>query len=78
MMRDRIAKLEHKTSDGESEMQRAQREHQIKSMKHRLAHWKVLADINDPLVKKNFEDGLGKHYFLSTVDLQTDVDDQVT
>ncbi|KAK5167501.1 mitochondrial 54S ribosomal protein YmL35 [Saxophila tyrrhenica] len=62
MMRERIAKLEAKGSrlgEGEGEVERRKREHQIRSMRKRLEDWKILADINDPLVKKRFEDGMG-------------------
>jgi large subunit ribosomal protein L35 len=36
-----------------------QRETRLRSMQKTLEHWKILADINDPMVKKKFEDGLG-------------------
>lgn len=39
--------------------QRMQQEHRLRSMKKRLDDMKILADINDPIVKKNFEDGFG-------------------
>jgi large subunit ribosomal protein L35 len=60
MYRARIAKLEARGKEGvESETDRKQREHKLKSMRKRLEDWKILADINDPLVKKKFEDGMG-------------------
>ena len=37
-----------------------QKEHRLRSMRHRLEDLKIWADINDPLVKKRFEDGMGK------------------
>ena len=37
-----------------------QKETRLRSMQKILEHWKILADINDPMVKKRFEDGLGK------------------
>ena len=36
-----------------------QKETRLRSMQNTLEHWKILADINDPMVKKRFEDGLG-------------------
>jgi large subunit ribosomal protein L35 len=36
-----------------------QKETRLRSMQTTLEHWKILADINDPMVKKRFEDGLG-------------------
>ncbi|KAK3703456.1 mitochondrial 54S ribosomal protein YmL35 [Vermiconidia calcicola] len=56
-MRDRIEKVQKeglRKGEGESE-----REHRVRSMRGRIEDLKVLADINDPLVKKRFEDGLG-------------------
>lgn len=38
----------------------AMREKRIGSWNQRIEQLKILADINDPLVKKNFEDGFGK------------------
>ena len=37
----------------------SQKETRMRSMQNTLEHWKILADINDPMVKKRFEDGLG-------------------
>lgn len=37
----------------------AQKQVRLASMRKYLEHLKILADINDPLVKKRFEDGLG-------------------
>ena len=36
-----------------------QKEHRLKSMRKELERLKILADINDPMVKKRFEDGEG-------------------
>jgi large subunit ribosomal protein L35 len=36
-----------------------QKETRLRSMQKALENWKILADINDPMVKKRFEDGLG-------------------
>lgn len=38
----------------------AMKEKRIKSWRDHIERLKVLADINDPLVKKKFEDGLGE------------------
>jgi large subunit ribosomal protein L35 len=38
----------------------------LDSMKRELERLKVLADINDPIVKKKFEDGEGKSHILFT------------
>ena len=53
--RERIERL--KAQDG-GEGER-EREHRLKSMRRRLEETKIWADINDPLVKKRFEDGDG-------------------
>lgn len=37
----------------------AHKEHRLKSMRKKLEELKIRADINDPLVKKKFEDGQG-------------------
>src|ERR1700709_2306202 len=39
----------------------AQKQIRLASMKKHLEHLKILADINDPLIKKRFEDGLGMY-----------------
>ena len=39
-----------------------QKEIRLRSMQTTLEHWKILADVNDPMVKKRFEDGLGKFF----------------
>lgn len=56
MQRERIQKLSEKTVAPEEE---ARKEHQIKTMRQRLEYSKILADINDPMVKKTFEDKQG-------------------
>lgn len=38
----------------------AEKEHRLNFMRKRLEHTKILADINDPIVKKRFEDGQGQ------------------
>jgi large subunit ribosomal protein L35 len=40
----------------------AQKQVRLTSMREYLEHLKILADINDPLIKKRFEDGLGMYY----------------
>ncbi|KAI9780295.1 MAG: hypothetical protein M1835_004526 [Candelina submexicana] len=57
VQRARIARLqaqENGISGGEAEKKR-----QLKSMQKYLAELKILADINDPVIKKRFEDGQG-------------------
>jgi large subunit ribosomal protein L35 len=55
--RDRIARLEEQdpaVSGGEK-----QKQTRLDSMQRRLEELKILADINDPVIKKRFEDGEG-------------------
>jgi large subunit ribosomal protein L35 len=57
-MRTRIANLQEQDatiSGGEPAKQ-----HRLNSMRRELERLKILADINDPMVKKRFEDGMGK------------------
>lgn len=56
-LRAKIAKW--KTTEVPPERQ-AKKELQIQSWKRHIERLKIFADINDPLVKKNFEDGFGK------------------
>ena len=57
MQRERISRLQDKVViDGREKWMH---ENRIKSMQKRLEELKILADINDPLVKKRFEDGQG-------------------
>ena len=56
-MRQRIAKVEAaSTEEAGGEVARKSR---LKAMQLRLERLKILADINDPLVKRKFEDGQG-------------------
>ena len=55
--RQQISKLTSKAM--ETPAQEAFQQKQLKSMQVRLEKLKILADINDPLVKKRFEDGKG-------------------
>jgi large subunit ribosomal protein L35 len=61
-MRTRISNLEARAVElkgMETEKETVERQNRLRSMRNRLEAWKILADINDPLVKKNFEDGTG-------------------
>ena len=62
--RERIQKLSEKSVPPEQEGHREQR---LKSMRERLEYSKILADINDPMVKKTFEDKQGMSLCCSTV-----------
>lgn len=55
--RARIIRL--RDSDAELAGGEIRKQNKLKSMMARLERLKILADINDPLVKKRFEDGLG-------------------
>ena len=62
-LRDRIAALES-SGDGVRESEQGEagqrkRENIIRGLKNRLDKYKIFADINDPIVKKKFEDGMG-------------------
>ena len=62
--RQRIARLleqDPSISGGEK-----QKNNRLESMRKHLEHLKILADINDPLVKKKFEDGQGLSSLLDT------------
>lgn len=56
MQRERIEKLKQKNVAPEDE---GARNHRLKSMRERLEYTKILADINDPMVKRTFEDKQG-------------------
>ena len=58
MQRERIEKLKAKNVAPQDE---AHREKQLRSMRTRLEEQKIFADINDPVVKKKFEDGDGTY-----------------
>ena len=65
VQRERIERLrvQELPSTGNEEHDRRvmmMREHRLESMRKYLQELKILADINDPLVKKRFEDGKGK------------------
>jgi len=54
--RERIEKLKAQQVAPQEEFKK---NHRLRSMRHRLEHIKLLADINDPVVKKTFEDKQG-------------------
>lgn len=58
IQRERIERLSDKVVVEESAKQK--KDHQLRSMRRNLEHLKILADINDPMVKKKFEDGDGR------------------
>ena len=55
--RSRIARLKEQQVDPQHERQKEQR---MTSMQRTLEELKIHADINDPVVKKRYEDGQGK------------------
>ena len=55
--RGRIQRLEAK--DAASVGGEQQKQNKLDSMRRHLEHLKILADINDPMIKKRFEDGEG-------------------
>lgn len=57
--RARIARLSEKDAS-EIKGGESQKQLRLDSMRRHLEHLKILADINDPLIKKRFEDGMGK------------------
>lgn len=57
MMRQRIARAEALSTE-EAGGQQAQKS-RVRAMQLHLERLKILADINDPLVKRKFEDGQG-------------------
>lgn len=56
-MRQRIARAEAQSPE-EAGGEQAQKS-RVRAMQLHLEHLKILADINDPLVKRKFEDGQG-------------------
>jgi len=59
MQRARIERLKGQDVKGLSGAE-AMKKLRLESMRRHLEHLKILADINDPLVKKRFEDGDGE------------------
>ena len=58
----RIARL--READPEFSGGEVRKQHRLKSMNVTLEKLKILADINDPMVKKRFEDNLGALFYL--------------
>lgn len=56
VQRERIERLKQQNVAPQDE---GRREHRLKSMRERLEYTKILADINDPVVKRTFEDKQG-------------------
>lgn len=56
IQRERIERLKQQSVAPQDE---GRRDHRLKSMRERLEYTKILADINDPMVKKTFEDKQG-------------------
>lgn len=56
VQRERIARLEAEQVAPQNE---GRKNNRLRDMRHRLEHTKILADINDPIVKKTFEDKQG-------------------
>lgn len=65
MQRERIERLKATSPVGEAETKEKMR--RLKNMRTRLEELKVLADINDPLVKKRFEDDQGECLLLGSL-----------
>lgn len=61
------ARIDHllRTTPG-TDAEVMQREARLRDMGSKLEATKILADINDPIVKKRFEDGFGVFFFLSS------------
>ena len=58
-VRDRIGRLQERVEVTSDEAQKRRGRHRLDSLRQRLDDLKIYADINDPLVKKRFEDGQG-------------------
>lgn len=65
--RARIARLKEKAVEPQNEHQKEQR---LSSMARHLEEIKIFADINDPIVKKRFEDGQGALQKLERLQMQ--------
>lgn len=62
--RGRIERLV--AQDAQSVGGEVQKQNRLDSMRRHLEHLKILADINDPMIKKRFEDGEGMSFFPSS------------
>lgn len=58
-MRARIRRVQEQEVDAQNARSK---ERKLISMEQHLEELKILADINDPLVKRNFEDGIGERF----------------
>jgi large subunit ribosomal protein L35 len=65
--RARIVRL--KESDDAFSGGEARKQQRLRGLTDNLEHLKILADINDPLVKRRFEDGLGKSMIASSASI---------
>ena len=66
MMRQRIARV--KATEATDPGAESRKQVRLRSMQLDLENLKIYADINDPLIKKRFEDGQGKHPSSTTLD----------
>lgn len=57
---DRARILRLRQSDPALSGGEARKQQRLRGLMEKLEHLKILADINDPLVKRRFEDGLGR------------------
>ena len=57
--RARIARLQAQDMTGKGEEAQKQKQTRLRSMQTYLEKLKILADVNDPVIKKRFEDGQG-------------------
>jgi large subunit ribosomal protein L35 len=57
-MRSRMARVQE--TDAATERDEQYKQKRLDSMRRELEHLKILADINDPNVKRRFEDGKGR------------------
>lgn len=60
IMRNRIARLQESDGNAIHRGGEAYKQKRLESMRRDLEHLKILADINDPNVKRRFEDGKGQ------------------
>lgn len=70
-MRSRIARLQQSDGNALHRGGEAYKQKRLDSMRKDLEHLKILADINDPNVKRRFEDGKGTFKILATKSLLT-------
>lgn len=59
--RARIARL--RATDASQSGGELQKQRRLRSMENHLEQLKIHADINDPIVKKKFEDGIGMFFY---------------